>query len=148
MTEQEARQRWMSVLAQAAPREVEQCWQALEERPAYRILRGPEIGSVMVRARAGGTGGRFSLGEMTVTRCSVALDDGRVGHAYVQGRSTPHAERAAVFDAMLQDPAQRPRLEATTIGPLEERRESARRRTAERVSATKVQFFTMVRGDD
>jgi len=144
----DTRQRWMSVLAQAAPAEVERAWEALDERPAYRLLRGPETGSVMVRGRAGGTGAPFSLGEMTVTRCSVALEGGAVGHAYVQGRSAEHAERAAVFDALLQDPGRRPSIEAAVVGPLEEQREAARRRAAGRVAATRVEFFTMVRGEE
>jgi alpha-D-ribose 1-methylphosphonate 5-triphosphate synthase subunit PhnG len=148
MTEQRARQRWMSVLAQAAPEDVEESWNELEEQPAYRLLRGPEVGSVMVRGRAGGTGAAFCLGEMTVTRCSVALDDGRVGHAYVQGRSAPHAERAAVFDALLQDPLRRASLEMTVIEPLAERREAARHKMAARVAGTRVEFFTMVRGEE
>jgi len=147
MTEERARQRWMSVLAQAAPEDVEESWNELEERPAYRLLRRPEIGSVMVRGRAGGTGAPFCLGEMTVTRCSVALD-GRVGHAYVQGRSAPHAERAAVFDALLQDPLRRASLEMTVIEPLAERREAVRRKMAARVAGTRVEFFTMVRGEE
>jgi len=148
MTEQQARQRWMSVLAQAEPEDVEESWNELEERPAYRLLRGPEAGSVMVQGRAGGTGASFCLGEMTVTRCSVALDDGRVGHAYVQGRSAPHAERAAVFDALLQDPLRQASLEMTVIEPLAERREAARRKMAARVAGTRVEFFTMVRGEE
>ena len=138
----------MSVLAQASASDVEHAWQSLENRPTYRVLRGPETGSVMVRGRTGGTGAAFSLGEMTVTRCSVALEGGRVGHAYVGGRSAPHAEHAAVFDALLQDVARRRELEAAVIGPLAERREAARRRTAARVAATRVEFFTMVRGDE
>ena len=138
----------MSVLAQAEPEDVEESWNELEERPPYRLLRGPEAGSVMVRGRAGGTGAPFCLGEMTVTRCSVALDDGRVGHAYVQGRSAPHAERAAVFDALLQDPLRQASLEMTVIQPLAERREAARRKMAARVAGTRVEFFTMVRGEE
>ena len=146
MAGEEARRRWMSALAQAAPGDVEAAWEAVADSPAYRVVRGPEIGAVMVRGRAGGTGAPFCLGEMTVTRCSVALDDGRVGHAYVGGRSERHAERAAVLDALLQDPQRRPALEAAVIAPLCESREEARRRTAARVAPTRVEFFTMVRG--
>lgn len=148
MSEEQARRRWMSVLAQASASDVEHAWQLLEDRPMYRILRGPETGSVMVRGRAGGTGAAFNLGEMTVTRCSVTLEGGRVGHAYVCGRSAAHAEHAAVFDGLLQDSARRRELEATVIGPLAERRETASRQAAARVAPTRVEFFTMVRGDE
>ena len=98
------RPRWMSVLAQTTDEALERAWQGVVDPPPYRLLRGPETGLVMVRARAGGTGARFNLGEMTVTRCSVGLPDGTVGHAWVGGRSPRHAELAAVFDALLQDP--------------------------------------------
>src|SRR4029077_6676311 len=99
-----ARRRWMSILAQAGSEELERAWSELSDRPRYRVLRGPEIGLVMVRGRAGGTGARFTLGELTVARCTVELDDGTIGHAYVRGRHLRHAELAAALDAMLQTP--------------------------------------------
>ena len=52
----------MSVLALASADELQARWAALGARPPYRRLRGPEVGLVMVRGRAGGTGGRFNLG--------------------------------------------------------------------------------------
>jgi alpha-D-ribose 1-methylphosphonate 5-triphosphate synthase subunit PhnG len=102
----------------------------------------------MVRGRAGGTGAPFNLGEMTVTRCSVALEDGRVGHAYVPGRDGLHAERAAVLDALLQDEGARERLERLVIGPLVAARQAREEETRARVAGTKVEFFTMVRGEE
>jgi alpha-D-ribose 1-methylphosphonate 5-triphosphate synthase subunit PhnG len=138
----------MSVLAQAASEDVEAAWEKLADPPAYRLLRGPETGLVMVRGRAGGTGVQFNLGEMTVTRCSVELDDGRVGHAYVGGRSGRHAERAAAFDALLQEPGRRPALDGIVIAPLLARQETRRAGTRARAAATRVEFFTMVRGEE
>ena len=61
----------------------------------------------MARGRPGGDGAPFNLGEMTVTRCTVRLEDGTVGHAYVAGRDMRQAELAAVLDAVLQGPARR-----------------------------------------
>jgi alpha-D-ribose 1-methylphosphonate 5-triphosphate synthase subunit PhnG len=141
------RQRWMSVLARAAGREVEQAWRALGETVRYRVVRGPDVGLVMVRARAGGTGTRFNLGEMTVTRCTVQVDGGALGHAWVGGRDTEHAERAAVLDALLQDPARRPRIEAAVVAPLAAAYQARRRASQERAGETRVDFFTMVRGE-
>ncbi len=69
-----ARQRWMSVLAKASPADLEARWRSLGEALSWACLRRPETGMVMVRGRAGGTGQRFNLGEMTVTRCAVALE--------------------------------------------------------------------------
>ena len=143
--------RWMSVLAQASPSDVEEVWQALDDRPPYRLIRGPEIGSVMVRGRAGGTGAPFCLGEMTVTRCSVALDDGRIGHAYVGGRSAPHAEHAAVLDALLQDPALTDTIAMVSLGPashvgLDDRGEIAVGKRADLVRVRLAGDLPVVRG--
>jgi alpha-D-ribose 1-methylphosphonate 5-triphosphate synthase subunit PhnG len=143
-----ARSRWMSALAQADPAAVEAAWAGLEARPAYRLLRAPETGLVMVQGRAGGTGAPFNLGEMTVTRCSVELGDGRVGHAYVAGRDSRHAETAAVLDAMLQDPTGRAALETAVVEPLVAAREARQRAAQARADATRVEFFTMVRGEE
>jgi alpha-D-ribose 1-methylphosphonate 5-triphosphate synthase subunit PhnG len=138
----------MSVLALASRDELEAHWRALGRPPAYRVLRRPEVGLVMVRARAGGTGVRFNLGEMTVTRCSVALDDGPLGHAWVGGGDLRHAELAAVFDALLQDQARTVALAESVIAPLARAQADRRRAAAARAAASRVEFFTMVRGED
>jgi len=146
--EHAARRRWMSVLAQATGAEIERAWQALAERPEYRVVRRPEVGLVMVRGRAGGSGAPFNLGEMTVTRCTVDLPSGMAGHGYVAGRNVRHAELAAVFDALLQDPLLTAGIEESVIGPLEAIQRERRRQLAARSAATRVEFFTLVRGDD
>ena len=140
------RRRWMSVLALAPVEALETHWRGVTPAPAYRVLRGPETGLVMVRARAGGGGMRFNLGEMTLTRCTVQLEDGALGHAWVGGRRERHAELAAVFDALLQ--GEDGALEASLIAPLAESQAARRRETTARAAASRVEFFTMVRGDD
>jgi alpha-D-ribose 1-methylphosphonate 5-triphosphate synthase subunit PhnG len=147
-TDASARRAWMSTLALASTSELEDAWRRLPARPAHRVLRPPEVGLAMVRARAGGTGMRFNLGEITVTRCSVELPDGIVGHAYVGGRRRRHAELAAVLDALLQQPARRARLENDVIAPLARAQAERRRAVIARSAPTRVEFFTMVRGDD
>jgi alpha-D-ribose 1-methylphosphonate 5-triphosphate synthase subunit PhnG len=144
----QARARWMSALAQAEPAAVQAAWAQLAPEPVYRLLRAAETGLVMVRGRAGGTGASFNLGEMTVTRCSVTLDDGRVGHAYVPGRDGRHAERAAVLDALLQDEGGRDVLERLIIEPLVAARRARQQEIRARVAGTRVEFFTMVRGEE
>ncbi|SMO41217.1 phosphonate C-P lyase system protein PhnG [Paracoccus laeviglucosivorans] len=111
----------------------------LPELPAHDLLRAPEIGTVMVRGRAGGTGAAFNLGEITVTRASIRLPSGHVGHGYVQGRDKSHALRAALIDAM-----GRPDIIETL------RAEETARRAAIAVeaAATRVEFFTLARGED
>lgn len=144
---QAARQRWMSVLAKADPRALDALWRKLGPAPDFAYLRQPETGMVMVRGRAGGTGQRFNLGEMTMTRCAVRLTDGRVGHGYVGGRDRDHATRAALIDALMQDEARRPALEAAIVAPLEQAAREARETASRKAAATKVDFFTMVRGE-
>jgi alpha-D-ribose 1-methylphosphonate 5-triphosphate synthase subunit PhnG len=142
------RRHWMSVLALASGDELEARWAALGEPPRYTLLRRPEVGLVMVRGRAGGTGSRFNLGEMTVTRCAVQLEDGTVGYAWVGGRDARHAELAAALDALLQDPARTASLTATVVEPLARTQAERRRGDAARAAASRVEFFTMVRGED
>src|SRR6185503_6886820 len=121
-----ARRRWMAVLARAGADELSDALDACGAIPAYRILRGPEAGLVMVRGRAGGGGSAFNLGEMTATRCSVRTDSGFVGHAYVAGRDERVAELAALVDALLQDSARQPRLLADIIAPLADAQQARR----------------------
>jgi alpha-D-ribose 1-methylphosphonate 5-triphosphate synthase subunit PhnG len=101
----------------------------------------------MLRGRAGGTGERFNLGEMTVSRCTVALPSGRVGHAYVAGSDPRHAELAAVLDALLQDPSHREIIQRDLVEPLAARLAARRQAALGQASATRVEFFTLVRGD-
>ncbi|BBK32148.1 hypothetical protein STHU_27820 [Allostella humosa] len=137
----------MATLARMPADRLEAGWQALADRPGYEMLRRPEIGMVMVRGRSGGTGPQFNLGEMTVTRCVVQLDSGTLGYGYVAGRDRRHAELAALFDAMLQEPASSDAILRAVIAPAAASLADAARDTREKAAATKVRFFTMVRGE-
>lgn len=145
--EMAARRRWMGILCRAGRDELERAWQAHDDKPTYIILRAPEVGMVMVRGRAGGTGAPFCLGEMTVVRCTVETADGQIGVSYLAGRDPRRAEIAAVFDALLQDPERRPALLRSIVDPLAVAQENVRRTRRAKAAATKVDFFTMVRGD-
>ncbi len=101
----------------------------------------------MVRGRMGGSGAPFNLGEMTVTRCALTLADGTVGHAYVQGRSKPKAEIAAKVDALMQTEAAQD-LRQAVLDPLQQVQQAQKKARAAKAAATKVEFFTMVRGED
>jgi alpha-D-ribose 1-methylphosphonate 5-triphosphate synthase subunit PhnG len=142
---QTARQRWLAVLARADRAALEA---ALSDTDltGEAVIRAPEIGTVMLEGRAGGTGRRFNLGEATVTRCVVRLG-GRLGFAYALGRDKAKAHLAARLDALLQDPAHRADLLARVIAPLEAAQTAARDLAARKAAATKVDFFTLVRGD-
>lgn len=148
----DARQRWLAVLAKASLAELESAWDALPDKPAYRILRNSETGLVMLRGRVGGTGQPFNFGEMTMTRAAVQLLDGagavsHTGFGHVAGRSGRRAELVALFDALLQDPARRAEIGALVLEPLAERQRAAKAAQTAQVMASKVDFFTMVRGE-
>lgn len=139
-----ARKAWMGLLARAKPaRLADLC----PEIPTHDLLRAPEIGAVMVRGRIGGSGLPFNLGEMTVTRCALRLGSGAVGHAHVQGRDKGHAVRAAVVDALMQTD-QAEALRAAVLAPLQAEEIARRASRAAKAAATKVEFFTLVRGED
>ena len=142
-----ARKEWMSLLAKAPPARLDALFSDLGEAPEFSWLRPPDCGGVMVRGRMGGTGAPFNLGEMTVTRCAVQLASGEVGHGYVQGRDKRHARQAALVDALMQT-ARAGALRAAVLAPLQAEREAARRDRAAKAAATRVEFFTMVRGED
>lgn len=144
-----ARQHLMSVLAQADAKSLLGKWKSLVLDPACNILRGPEVGLISTRGRIGGGGDVFNFGEATVTRASVELTgSGTVGHAVVLGRAPQKAKLAAVIDALAQDETYRTQLQDHLIRPLmEEQKQKDEKRAAE-TAATKVDFFTLVRGDD
>lgn len=139
----DARREWLSLLARTAP---ERLAAVLPELPGHDLLRAPETGTVMVQGRVSATGAPFNIGEMTVTRCSVALSCGAVGHGHVQGRSRDHARRAAVIDALMQTDA------ATRLTPLltalRSDAQTAAATRAAKAAATRVEFFTLQRGED
>ena len=143
-----ARKHWMSLLAKAPEGRVAALLDAHQARPGFTWLRAPEIGSTMVRGRAGGTGAPFNLGEMTVTRCALTLDTGEVGHAYIQGRRKSDAEAAALVDALMQQGGTAEALRAAVLQPLEDEEAARRTKRAAKAAATKVEFFTMARGED
>lgn len=141
------RRDWLAVLARAGTEELEDG--LLRNAPGlhYEILRRPERGMVMLRGRVGGTGDPFNLGEATVTRCTVRLADGGVGTGHVLGRDRRKAELVAVFDALLQEPAYRAALERELVASLREQQQARRAEQAAATGASKVEFFTMVRGE-
>lgn len=111
-------------------------------------LRPPETGLVMVRGRIGGGGAPFNLGETTVSRAAVRLACGTTGFGHVLGRDRTRARDAALLDALWQEGSARDRLEAEILAPLRARLARDARRRAGEAAATRVDFFTLVRGDD
>ena len=141
------RRGWMGLCARAPGGRLVELVEGLGPRPGVSWLRAPEIGSVMVRGRAGGTGAAFNLGEMTVTRGALRLADGTVGHGWVQGRDRAACEAAALVDALMQT-AEAGRVRDGVLRVLAGEAEARRRLRAGKAAATKVEFFTLVRGED
>lgn len=141
------RQAWLGALARASLADVEAIVARLATAPSYKVLRPAESGAIMLRGRAGGGGRQFNLGEASVTRCAVRLDDGQAGLSYALGRDRRKAELAAVLDALLQQEGAGAALFAGEIQPLIEAQAQTRLLASRKAAATKVDFFTMVRGE-
>lgn len=120
----------------------------IEDPPAFTWLRQPETGTLMLRGRIGGDGGLFNVGEATLTRCTLRTDDGAIGVGTVLGRDAIKATHVAMCDAMLQRPATAARVLSEVIGPLVEAERERHAREAAEVAASRVDFFTLVRGGD
>lgn len=148
MEQQTDRQRWLSVLAHSSAALLETHWQALNLQPAFTLIRPAEIGLTRLQARMGATGKRFVMGDATVTRAVVQLSDGTLGYSYLLGRDKAHAERCALLDALLQQPETRQLLQEKIITPLAAWRDEQRQLRAREIASSKVDFFTLVRGDN
>lgn len=162
-----SRKERMAALALARPESLVDAAEQLPPLPPYTLPRRPEAGMIMAQARAGNTGQPFHLGEVLVTRCTVCLPAaaeaenmggsadpaagsvaGIMGHAWVRGRSPRHAELAALFDALWQHPAFAPLLDEQLWPRLLQERQERVTREAAAVAPSRVDFFTLVRGED
>ncbi|HEX7892326.1 MAG TPA: phosphonate C-P lyase system protein PhnG [Ramlibacter sp.] len=139
------RQRWLAVLARAPRQRLEGAFLQLAP-PAHELVRKPECGMAMLRGRVGGTGDAFNLGEATVTRCAARVGD-FLGVGYLLGRDRRRAELIAVFDALLQDEARRGTILRDLVEPLAREQAEVRAARGRDVAASRVEFFTMVRGE-
>jgi alpha-D-ribose 1-methylphosphonate 5-triphosphate synthase subunit PhnG len=138
----------MAALAMASAGEIRRLWDAAGIETDAQALRGPETGLVTVRGRIGGAGAPFNFGEATVTRATVRLPGGEVGHAYALGRDKEKARISAIADALWQNPARRAEIEEKIIAPLKAAQADTDEKRRTETAATKVDFFTMVRGED
>lgn len=147
------RRKVAALLAKAELQELASFWSNQSEQPQVDVLRGPETGLVMVRGRIGGGGAPFNLGETTVTRATVrvssgASSEGSVGHSYALGRDHEKARLAAIADALWQAPQSREIVERDLLQKIAQRLDARAAQRRREAAATKVDFFTMVRGDD
>jgi len=136
----------MTVLARAATSAIAGRLGALAV-PAHEDLRAPENGLVMLRGRIGGDGAPFNLGEATVSRAAVRLASGEVGFGYTLGRDRDKARLIALCDALIQTDGFADAVETEVLAPLRAGIEAAAARRAAETAATKVDFYTLVRGE-
>ena len=144
----DARRRAMGAVASMPAGLLAERYAAFGGAPPAVPVRGPEVGLVMLRGRAGGGGAAFNLGEVSVVRATVKLGTGEVGHAVVLGRDAAHARAAAHLDALWQSAAWRERVEEGVVAPALAAAAAETARRAEETEATRVDFFTLVRGED
>jgi alpha-D-ribose 1-methylphosphonate 5-triphosphate synthase subunit PhnG len=138
----------MAVLADARTDEIAAGLAAVADPLDYVELRPVETGLVMVRGRMGGDGAAFNLGEATVTRAAVRLASSEVGISYVLGRDGDKARLVAVCDALWQNETHRDLVERHVLAPIRARQDGERARQRGETAATRVDFFTLVRGED
>jgi alpha-D-ribose 1-methylphosphonate 5-triphosphate synthase subunit PhnG len=136
----------MAVLAHADAAAIARHLDAIEV-PAHEHLREPENGLVMVRGRIGGDGAPFNLGEVTVSRAAVRLPSGEVGFGYTLGRDRQKARMIALCDALIQSDEYADAVETKIVEPLRTQMISTRSQRAAETAATRVDFYTMVRGE-
>jgi alpha-D-ribose 1-methylphosphonate 5-triphosphate synthase subunit PhnG len=136
----------MAVLAHATTAEIATCLGALA-LPPHEELREAESGLVMVGGRIGGDGAPFNLGEATVSRAAVRLPTGEIGLGYTLGRDKDKARMIALCDALVQSREYVGALEAKVIAPLCANQVAEQRQRAAQTAATRVDFYTMVRGE-
>lgn len=136
----------MSVLAHAPTERIAACLEAVDV-PSHEVTRRPESGLVMVRGRIGGDGAPFNLGEASVSRAAVRLASGEVGFGYVLGRDGEKARLIALCDALIQSGDLAAEIEQKVVAPLRQERETTRSQQAAETAATRVDFYTLVRGE-
>jgi alpha-D-ribose 1-methylphosphonate 5-triphosphate synthase subunit PhnG len=136
------RQGWLGVLARASAAEIGAGLRAMPELPHFARLRGPEAGMAMVRGRMGGNGDVFNLGEMTMVRCSIRDEAGRIGHGYAAGRDLAQVELIARLDAVLQDSWLHAIYEPL-VRSLAAAQAGRRAAIEAKAAATEVKFFTL-----
>ena len=153
------RQHWMATLAKAPLERLESLMCQVDNVPEYQFLRSPETGLAMVRGRTGGVGKVFNLGEMTLTRCVIQLavdaaanppgsrSEPIAGFGYVGGRSHRHAELAALCDGLLQHKDWHDMVKAKVVEPLSVIAQEKSVQQQQQTAATKVDFFTLLRGE-
>ncbi|MCI9867402.1 phosphonate C-P lyase system protein PhnG [Rhizobium skierniewicense] len=144
-----SRKNALDILAAASADILAEQYEALEPTlPTAVPVRGPEIGAVMIRGKVGGGGAAFNLGEASVTRATVKLASGEIGHSIILGRDKRKARIVAHLDALRQIPDWVEQIDSKIVRPALDAMNAEKLRRAEETEATRVDFFTVARGED
>lgn len=122
--------------------------QSLQLAPEYELIRTPETGLVQpVPAWAVSATASLPATPPLPAQRYARLTVPSV-YSWILGRDRPHAERCAAIDALLQSPRHFHTLMETLITPLEALRSARIEARRAEVNASRVDFFTTVRGDN
>lgn len=144
-----SRKNALDILAAASADILAEQYEALAPTlPNAVPVRGPEIGAVMIRGQVGGGGAAFNLGEASVTRATVKLASGEIGHSIILGRNERKACIVAHLDALRQIPDWVGQIDSKIVRPALDAMNAEKLRRAEETEATRVDFFTVARGED
>jgi alpha-D-ribose 1-methylphosphonate 5-triphosphate synthase subunit PhnG len=140
------REERMSTLALAEASELDQLLASLGQEPAFRWIREPAYGTVMVRGNMHGANRAFNLGEAVVTSCSLQLLSGNVvGLSYIVGRRRRSATIAALLDAIAQLDDDNGVLTRSQIEEIRAARSVRKAATRSKISSTEVDFSMLLR---
>jgi alpha-D-ribose 1-methylphosphonate 5-triphosphate synthase subunit PhnG len=136
------RERRFEAIALARPGELASLADTVLSGVTLEILRGPQVGMLMLRALDSVDGIRFNVGEVLVTEALVAIGPHK-GYAMIQGTDREHALAGAILDAAVEsDHPQTARI-LTMLHMLEDRSRDERKAAWTRVAPTRVVFDEM-----
>ena len=136
---------WISIFSKTSEDRLKNTLDHINFKESYDVLFGPDIGSIMIQGRAGGSGDKFNLGEATLTKCIVQFQ-GKTGYSYHLGRNLIKSEYGAVLDALMQIESYHSQL-LIFVKEFQEEIQKEKNKIIADSSESKVDFFTMVRGD-
>jgi alpha-D-ribose 1-methylphosphonate 5-triphosphate synthase subunit PhnG len=139
------RPEWISIFSKTNESLLKNSLDHINFKENYDVLLGPEIGSIMIQGRAGGTGDKFNLGEATLTKCIVKFQE-KTGYSYHLGRNLIKSEYGAILDALMQIESYHSKL-LIYVKEFQEQIQKEKIKIIADSSESKVDFFTMVRGD-
>jgi alpha-D-ribose 1-methylphosphonate 5-triphosphate synthase subunit PhnG len=139
------RKLWLRLFALSSDQDLENTVRTTGIEQRCRTLVKPETGIVTVRARVSGNGEKFNVGDACVTKTVVLFDGTTKGYATVLGGQARRAVLVAMLDAAMAAGGEQPLT--SLVQQLALTLEHSTKKRQQQAANTKVDFFTMVRGD-